>query len=62
MIYRDLAGDPVISEAISIRAGRVTFAAPAHASANPRCLTGPGDCPRSRPGGTSRPIRARPRR
>jgi hypothetical protein len=35
MTYRDLAGDQVISEAISIRAGRVTFSAPAKASTTP---------------------------
>jgi hypothetical protein len=35
MTYRDLAGDQVISEAIAIRAGRVTFAAPAKASPTP---------------------------
>jgi hypothetical protein len=35
MTYRDLTGDQVISEAISIRAGSVTFAAPAKASPTP---------------------------
>ncbi len=35
MTYRDMTGDQVISEAISICAGRVTFAAPAKGSATP---------------------------